>query len=465
MARKNLLGTLLLGLAALALVALPAASASAANVVLVNFDPPGQGLNDPTPAAPVGGNPGTTLGQQRQFVYLYAADIWGAAIDSAEPIFVGASFQPLTCFPTSGVLGSAGTTFVFRDFAAATAPATWHHSALADALSGVDLQPGFIDINSRFNSRIGTDPGCLTGRNWYYGIDHNGGADFDFLNVVAHEIAHGLGFSNFVNEATGAPFLGFHDVYSRKTLDVTTGKLWSDMTTPEIVASAVNDGNVVWTGLEATSLAPQFLGPRPSLVVLNPGGVAGSYEVQTASFGPAVSGGGGTTGLLVLVDDGVGVGSDGCEPIQTNVSGKIALIDRGTCAFTQKVANAQAAGAKGVVIANHVAPGRPGMGGADPSITIPSVGITLAEGNALKASHKPNVKLVLDGDHLAGAVDGRVRLYAPPVVASGSSGSHWDVSANPNLLMEPFITGSLRAADTLDLTPAQMKDIGWVLLP
>ena len=465
MTRKNLLGTILVGLAALALVALPAATASAANIVLVNFDPPGAGLNDPTPAAPVGGNPGTTLGDQRAIVYLFAADRWGATVDSDADIFVGASFQPLTCSPTSGVLGSAGTTFVFRDFPGATLPATWHHSALADALSGADLNPGFIDLNSRFNSRIGTDPGCLTGRNWYYGLDHAAGIDFDFLNVVAHEIAHGLGFANFVNEATGLPLAGFHDVYSRKTLDVTTGKLWSDMTTAEIQASAVNDGNVVWAGLAVTSEAPSFLGPRPSLVVLNPRNVAGSYEVQTASFGPSLIGGGGVTGQLVVADDGVGVGSDGCEPIQNDVSDKIALIDRGICTFVAKVANAQAAGAKGVVIANHVAPGRPGMGGADPSITIPSVGITLAEGNALKASHKPTVKLILDGDFLAGAVDGLVRLYAPPVVATGSSGSHWDVTASPNLLMEPFITTSLRAADTLDLTPAQMEDVGWVLLP
>ena len=108
-----------------------AAAAPAANIVLVNFDPPGQGLNDPTPVAPVGGNPGTTLGEQRQFVYLFAAELWGAAIDSPTDIFVAASFAPLGCTPTSGTLGAAGTTFIFRDFPGAIEPATWHHSALA----------------------------------------------------------------------------------------------------------------------------------------------------------------------------------------------------------------------------------------------------------------------------------------------------------------------------------------------
>jgi len=464
MTRTNLLGTVLIASAAVALVALPAAPVSAAQIFLINFDDPGEGLNDPTPATPVGGNPGTTLGDQRQFAYLVGADLLAAAIDSSQPIFVAARFNPLSCSPTSGVLGSAGTTFVIRDFAGATAPATWHHSALADALSGVDQVPGFVDISSTFNSRIGTDPGCLTGRDWYYGFDHNGGTDFDFLNVVVHEIAHGLGFSNFINEGTGATLGGFHDVYSRQTLDVTTGKLWSDMTQAEIADSAINDGNVVWAGLEVTSQAPSVLGPRPSLKVQTPFGIKGSYEAQAASFGPALTGEG-TPGLLVAADDGVGVGSDGCEPILTNLSDKIALIDRGTCTFTQKVANAQARGAKGVVIANSVAQGLPGMGGADPSVTIPSVGVTQALGATLRASHKPVVRLLLDDDFLAGAVDGMVRLYAPPVVAGGSSGSHWDVTASPNLLMEPFINPDLRAADTLDLTPAQFKDVGWVLLP
>ncbi|MGL5005677.1 MAG: PA domain-containing protein, partial [Casimicrobium sp.] len=41
------------------------ASSFAANVVILNGDDPGVGFNDPRPAAPVGGNPGTTVGEQR----------------------------------------------------------------------------------------------------------------------------------------------------------------------------------------------------------------------------------------------------------------------------------------------------------------------------------------------------------------------------------------------------------------
>src|SRR5207247_8260475 len=48
-------------------------------------------------------------------------------------------------------------------------------------------------------------------------------------------------------------------------------------------------------------------------------------------------------------------GSDGCTSVDPGANGKLALIDRGTCTFSQKVANAKAAGAVAVVIINNVA--------------------------------------------------------------------------------------------------------------
>jgi hypothetical protein len=442
-----------------------AASVSAANIVVVSDDPAGTGLFDPTPVAPVGGNPGTTLGAQRAFVYLFGADRWGATVESDVTILVLARFRPLGCTPTAGTLGSAGTTFVHANFTNAPVAEVWYPTALADALAGVDLVPGNVDIVSNFNSRIDDDPNCLTGRTWYYGIDHNAGIDFDFLNVVSHEIAHGLGFANFVNEATGANFNGRSDVYSVSTLDTTTGQTWNLMTDVERAASAVRNGKVVWNGPAVTAEAASFLGPRPSVIALQ-GPAAGSHEAVTASFGPAIVAGDGTTGLLRVANDGVGVASDACQPlINQGLTDKIVLADRGTCTFAAKVANAQAAGAKGVLIADNLPGGSfPGMGGVDPTITIPSMGITFELGQQLRAA-PPVVKLVLDPSVQAGTEAGFVRLYAPTVVALGSSISHYDTTASPNLLMEPFITNTLRAADTFDLTPALFEDIGWVLAP
>ena len=145
-----------------------AGQAAAADIVVFGVDPPGVGVNDPTPATPVGGNPGTTLGDQRLNVFNFAAQLWGSVIESNNTIYVAASFAPLPCAPTGGVLGSAGTTFVFRDFVGAPSAGTWYHSSLSDALAGGDLNPGFFDIGSTFNSDIDDDdPNCLTGRTWY----------------------------------------------------------------------------------------------------------------------------------------------------------------------------------------------------------------------------------------------------------------------------------------------------------
>src|SRR3546814_16245786 len=66
------------------------------------------------------------------------------------------------------------------------------------------------------------------------------------------------------------------------------------------------------------------------------------------------------------------------------VSGKLALIDRGTCAFVEKAANARAGGATGLIIANNEDVGII-PAGEYPSITIPVIGVTLSAGNPLKA--------------------------------------------------------------------------------
>ena len=85
----------LLGTAALlAVLATPVSATAVINII--NLDGPGEGLNDPTPAVPVGGNPGTTIGEQRLLCLQRAAEIWGAALTSTVPINVQVQFNPRT---------------------------------------------------------------------------------------------------------------------------------------------------------------------------------------------------------------------------------------------------------------------------------------------------------------------------------------------------------------------------------
>lgn len=220
----------------------------AATITIINLDGAGEGFNDPTPAAPVGGNTGTTVGQQRLNVFQRVAEIWGSKISSPVPILVGASFDALSCTPTSATLGSAGAVAVFRDFAGAPVASTWYPSALANALAGLDLDPGGHDIRAQFNSNIGT-AGCLSSLSWYYGLDGNPpGGTIELLDTVLHELAHGLGFQTFVNLSSGAKFNNFDDAFMRNLEDHSTGKTYPIMTDAERVTASQDTGDLHWTG-------------------------------------------------------------------------------------------------------------------------------------------------------------------------------------------------------------------------
>lgn len=449
-ARLGLLAVTLL--AALSLGAIPPAFAQG-QIVIVNLDGPNEGFNDTTPAAPVGGNPGTTRGQQRLNVFERAANIWEGVLMPKSDIHVTAAFNPLG----ANVLGSAGTTFIFRNFPGAELSNTWYHSAIADHLAGQDLNPGFADINAQFSSNFA----------FYLGFDNNEGALVDLLPVVLHELGHGLGFANFVNELTGTLALGFPDIYSQYTLDTVTNRIWNGMTDAERAASAVNVRKVSWSGLHVNAAVPQVLSPgEPSVVVVSPAAL-GAFPLGAASFGPPLTSPG-VTGDVALGQDETGTVGDGCEPITSDVAGKVALIDRGTCTFVIKIKNAQNAGAVAVLIADNAAGSPPaGLGGTDPTITIPSGRITLADGNTIKASLGTGVRVTLglDLSILAGTdrQKGLMMVAALNPVAPGSSISHYEAVASRNQLMEPAINPDLTSSvqPPEDLTLPLMTDIGW----
>jgi hypothetical protein len=122
-----------------------------------------------------------------------------------------------------------------------------------------------------------------------------------------------------------------------------------------------------------------------ALNVNSPASIAGAYPVGVAQFGPASFN---TTNAVILVNDGVATTSDGCETPFANaaaLSGKIAFLDRGNCSFAVKVKNAQVNGAIGAIIANNTSTGFLDMAGTDGTITIPSLFVSQADGNTIRA--------------------------------------------------------------------------------
>ena len=149
--------------------------------------------------------------------------------------------------------------------------------------------------------------------------------------------------------------------------------------------------------------------PDHEVIVNSPTGIA-PMPARRAVWSPVIDITG-TTGDVVVVNDGTaaaggGTLTDGCEPFG-GVSDKIVVIDRGFCNFTVKVENAQAAGARGVIVANNRA-GDPIVMGGTPTttITVPAVMVSQANGGVLKTTANVNATIrfrdpppiKLDGD-------------------------------------------------------------------
>lgn len=111
-----------------------------------------------------------------------------------------------------------------------------------------------------------------------------------------------------------------------------------------------------------------------------------SLSTGAAEFGPQSFS---LTADVVLVDDGTATTSDACEPVQNDVTGKIALVHRGSCTFESKALTAQNAGAVGMILSNNQPnqppPAMPAVGLPQP-VTIASLSVTQEDGAALETA-------------------------------------------------------------------------------
>ncbi|MBT8077820.1 MAG: S8 family serine peptidase [Gammaproteobacteria bacterium] len=159
-----------------------------------------------------------------------------------------------------------------------------------------------------------------------------------------------------------------------------------------VVASAGNSGPIPYvTGAPAAaggavmSVASSLSG-GPTLGVETSGDVAGAHEALEGTS-PVRLADGSVTADLMQVSDAANI--EGCSAIGDDMTGYIALISRGTCGFADKSANAEAAGAVGMIVYNdgatdeRIAPIV--MGGLD-AATIPSVMVSYFAGADLSAS-------------------------------------------------------------------------------
>ncbi len=157
------------------------------------------------------------------------------------------------------------------------------------------------------------------------------------------------------------------------------GSISSSADIPDVIAvgATTNSHN----GVSASLLARISLtsgGAPPSVA-----SIIGAQGVGTGVTFPAVP----ITSKFLDWDNSDGAGDSlGCTKIlDPLISGKIVLIQRGTCTFSAKVGNAASAGAIGVVVYNSVAGGDSLLVPSVDGTSIPTIFVTRTDGLNLKA--------------------------------------------------------------------------------
>ncbi len=200
-------------------------------------------------------------------------------------------------------------------------------------------------------------------------------------DVVAHEFAHSL--TEFTADLiyqnqSGQLNESFSDVFG-EIVDLLNGD----------ASSAGAPGGTPWPahdtgpGTDTPNDLRTGCSSDTTMTVNAPPSIAGDYSAQPASFGPALTVLG-TTGDIVVAQPYRACDADLPFSNALDMAGRIVLVNRGDCFFTEKVLNAQDEGAIAVIIANNVSGGPSPMGGSDGSITIPSVGSTKDDGDLIK---------------------------------------------------------------------------------
>ncbi len=233
------------------------------------------------------------------------------------------------------------------------------------------------------------------------GLSPDGGSDltFDF------PLTFGIAPLNYLDASTTNLFFWnnlMHDVWYRYGFDEVSGNFQQNnygkggLGTDFVFAdgqdgSGSNNANFATPPDGNNGRMQMFLwgtgGGSPNVLTINePISIAGTFNAAGAVFGPGIPSVP-LTGDLVLVIDSSGT-NEGCSPIlnASEINGKIALVNRGDCAFVTKVKACQDAGAIAVIVANNVGGGTFNMGGADQSINIPSIFITITLGNTIKSA-------------------------------------------------------------------------------
>jgi minor extracellular serine protease Vpr len=252
-----------------------------------------------------------------------------------------------------------------------------HGTHVAGTVAGVTGKVATVE-GVAIDDMSGVAPGAWLGNYNVFPGEVESARSEDILNAVEQAVLDGM---DVLNLSLGGGYRGNNDLLA-KGLDtaVAAGVV--------VVTSAGNNGpggftigspgrarNIITVG---ASTNDHFVGQPITY------GAAGLARGAVGDFDPLPAG---TFGLFDAA-------SNGCASVPAGAAGKLVLIDRGACVFSQKVANAKLAGAAGVIVVNNVA-GDPTAMARDAAFagkdTLPAVMISKGDGAALRASGATSV--------------------------------------------------------------------------
>lgn len=220
----------------------------------------------------------------------------------------------------------------------------------------------------------------------------------DGLTVIAGGVSGGLWKNtNIANAGTSWTKMNLpeHLNVQNITVDPNNSNIWYVGTGESYVFGDVN-GNGVWKSLDAGAswfkvfgtgsvVSTQHVIQRLNIITPSNAGVIGVYATGLPAFGTMNTVP--ITAPIALVNDGTAPTDDACTAVVGSLTGKIALIRRGSCSFESKVLKAQNAGAVAAIIMNNVPGGGViNMAGDGSGATIPSVMISKEDGDLLVAN-------------------------------------------------------------------------------
>ncbi len=326
-----------------------------------------------------------------------------SGVDYRHPFFDPAGFSYPTGFPKCDAANMTGSTcknvspkvIVAKVFynknngtsydALPVADIGSHGTHVGGTVAGVVGKTAVVEGVS-IPGMSGVAPGAWLGNyNVFPGEVENARSE-DILNAVEAAVLDGM---DVLNLSLGGGYHGNNDLLA-KGLDtaVAAGVV--------VVASAGNEGpggftigspgrarDIITVGASANQ---HFVGQPLSYT-------GGTARAAVGDFAPMPAG---TFSIADTASRACVAGTPGTtaanNPPLADLTGKVSIVNRGSCTFSEKVANAKAKGAIGVVVVNNVAGDPTAMGGSEGfDDGIPAVMISNTDGAALRTANPTTI--------------------------------------------------------------------------